>query len=158
MTLQINPEKMKAALTMDMLATDIADYLVRRGVSGDTAMGSGLTIATCFALLLLQSRSSIRCCPCGIVRLAMLVTGPLPRDSPHLRPSRRPRRIHPVPDLRPLPRPMARTLPTLLVRCEGRVRLRSERGEAECHWRTESGDGPAAGGGCTEAYRGVSDA
>lgn len=41
MTLQINPEKMKTALTMDMLATDIADYLVRRGVSGDTAMGSG---------------------------------------------------------------------------------------------------------------------
>lgn len=121
--------------------------------------GKRLTIATCFALLLLQSRSSIRCCPCGIVRLAMLVTGPLPRDSPHLRPSRRPRRIHPVPDLRPLPRPMARTLPKLLVRCEGRVRLRSERGEAECYWRTESGDGPAAGGGCTEAYRGgVSDA
>jgi argininosuccinate lyase len=30
---QIHPEKMKAALTMDMLATDIADYLVRKGVS-----------------------------------------------------------------------------------------------------------------------------
>lgn len=29
---QINPEKMAAALTMDMLATDIADYLVRKGV------------------------------------------------------------------------------------------------------------------------------
>ncbi|KAK8865795.1 argininosuccinate lyase [Kwoniella newhampshirensis] len=31
-TLSINPEKMAAALTMDMLATDIADYLVRKGV------------------------------------------------------------------------------------------------------------------------------
>ncbi|WVQ85437.1 argininosuccinate lyase [Cryptococcus sp. DSM 104549] len=31
-TLTINPEKMAAALTMDMLATDIADYLVRKGV------------------------------------------------------------------------------------------------------------------------------
>ena len=31
--MQIHPEKMKAALTMDMLATDIADYLVRKGVS-----------------------------------------------------------------------------------------------------------------------------
>ncbi len=31
--LQINREKMKAALTMDMLATDLADYLVRKGVS-----------------------------------------------------------------------------------------------------------------------------
>ncbi|KAB8606246.1 hypothetical protein FH972_025876 [Carpinus fangiana] len=31
-TLKIQPEKMKAALTPDMLATDIADYLVRKGV------------------------------------------------------------------------------------------------------------------------------
>lgn len=31
-TLDINPEKMKAALTPDMLATDLADYLVRKGV------------------------------------------------------------------------------------------------------------------------------
>ncbi|KAL7418464.1 argininosuccinate lyase [Cryptotrichosporon argae] len=31
-TLTINEDKMKAALTMDMLATDIADYLVRKGV------------------------------------------------------------------------------------------------------------------------------
>lgn len=31
-TLDINPEKMLAALTPDMLATDIADYLVRKGV------------------------------------------------------------------------------------------------------------------------------
>ncbi|WVF70798.1 argininosuccinate lyase [Kwoniella sp. CBS 6097] len=31
-TLSINSEKMAAALTMDMLATDIADYLVRKGV------------------------------------------------------------------------------------------------------------------------------
>lgn len=31
-TLAINPEKMRGALTMDMLATDLADYLVRKGV------------------------------------------------------------------------------------------------------------------------------
>ena len=31
-TLKINKEKMEAALTMDMLATDLADYLVRKGV------------------------------------------------------------------------------------------------------------------------------
>jgi argininosuccinate lyase len=31
-TLTIVPEKMSAALTMDMLATDLADYLVRKGV------------------------------------------------------------------------------------------------------------------------------
>ncbi|PRT53687.1 Argininosuccinate lyase [Wickerhamiella sorbophila] len=31
-TLKINSDKMKAALTMDMLATDLADYLVRKGV------------------------------------------------------------------------------------------------------------------------------
>ncbi|CDO56906.1 hypothetical protein DV113_002010 [Geotrichum candidum] len=31
-TLKIVPEKMQAALTMDMLATDLADYLVRKGV------------------------------------------------------------------------------------------------------------------------------
>ncbi|EJU05365.1 argininosuccinate lyase, partial [Dacryopinax primogenitus] len=30
-TLNIHPEKMRAALTMDMLATDLADYLVRKG-------------------------------------------------------------------------------------------------------------------------------
>lgn len=32
-TLTIHPEKMYSALTMDMLATDLADYLVRKGVS-----------------------------------------------------------------------------------------------------------------------------
>ncbi|ELU44781.1 argininosuccinate lyase [Rhizoctonia solani AG-1 IA] len=32
-TLNVNSEKMRAALTMDMLATDLADYLVRKGVS-----------------------------------------------------------------------------------------------------------------------------
>lgn len=32
-TLTVHPEKMRAALTMDMLATDLADYLVRKGVS-----------------------------------------------------------------------------------------------------------------------------
>ncbi|KAG9103096.1 argininosuccinate lyase [Ceratobasidium sp. 370] len=32
-TLNINAEKMRAALTMDMLATDLADYLVRKGAS-----------------------------------------------------------------------------------------------------------------------------
>lgn len=31
-TLEIRPEKMKAALTADMLATDVADYLVLKGV------------------------------------------------------------------------------------------------------------------------------
>ena len=31
---QIHPDKMKKALTMDMLATDLADYLVKQGVSG----------------------------------------------------------------------------------------------------------------------------
>lgn len=31
-TLSINKDKMEAALTMDMLATDLADYLVRKGV------------------------------------------------------------------------------------------------------------------------------
>lgn len=31
-TLNVNAEKMRAALTMDMLATDLADYLVRKGV------------------------------------------------------------------------------------------------------------------------------
>ncbi len=29
---QIHPDRMKDALTMDMLATDLADYLVRKGV------------------------------------------------------------------------------------------------------------------------------
>jgi argininosuccinate lyase len=32
MVLQIHPSKMRDALTMDMLATDLADYLVRKGV------------------------------------------------------------------------------------------------------------------------------
>jgi len=31
-TLRINEERMRGALTMDMLATDLADYLVRKGV------------------------------------------------------------------------------------------------------------------------------
>lgn len=31
-TLSINPSKMQQALTMDMLATDLADYLVRKGI------------------------------------------------------------------------------------------------------------------------------
>ncbi|KAG8731138.1 argininosuccinate lyase [Ceratobasidium sp. 428] len=31
-TLDVNAEKMRAALTMDMLATDLADYLVRKGM------------------------------------------------------------------------------------------------------------------------------
>ncbi|KAJ8095264.1 argininosuccinate lyase [Marasmius tenuissimus] len=31
-TLDIHPEKMRHALTMDVLATDLADYLVRKGV------------------------------------------------------------------------------------------------------------------------------
>ena len=32
--LQVHADKMRAALTMDVLATDLADYLVRKGVSG----------------------------------------------------------------------------------------------------------------------------
>ncbi|EEB99216.1 hypothetical protein MPER_01147 [Moniliophthora perniciosa FA553] len=31
-TLDIHPEKMRQALTMDVLATDLADYLVRKGI------------------------------------------------------------------------------------------------------------------------------
>ncbi|EIN07474.1 argininosuccinate lyase [Punctularia strigosozonata HHB-11173 SS5] len=31
-TLEVHPEKMRAALTMDVLATDLADYLVRKGI------------------------------------------------------------------------------------------------------------------------------
>lgn len=31
--IKVHPEKMRQALTMDMLATDLADYLVRKGVS-----------------------------------------------------------------------------------------------------------------------------
>ena len=30
---QVHGDKMHAALTMDVLATDLADYLVRKGVS-----------------------------------------------------------------------------------------------------------------------------
>jgi argininosuccinate lyase len=30
--IQVHPERMKQALTMDVLATDLADYLVRKGV------------------------------------------------------------------------------------------------------------------------------
>lgn len=33
MILQVFPDKMKASLTPDMLATDLAEYLVRKGVS-----------------------------------------------------------------------------------------------------------------------------
>lgn len=36
LTKQINEEKMRKACTMDMLATDIADYLVRKGVSASS--------------------------------------------------------------------------------------------------------------------------
>lgn len=32
LTLQLNPQRMQAALTEDMLATDVADYLVKRGL------------------------------------------------------------------------------------------------------------------------------
>lgn len=34
---QVHADKMRQALTMDMLATDLADYLVRKGVSSITA-------------------------------------------------------------------------------------------------------------------------
>ena len=32
-TVRINPSRMKSALSADMLATDLAEYLVRKGVS-----------------------------------------------------------------------------------------------------------------------------
>jgi argininosuccinate lyase len=32
MDFQVRPERMRQALTMDILATDLADYLVRKGV------------------------------------------------------------------------------------------------------------------------------
>ncbi|KIJ34689.1 hypothetical protein M422DRAFT_181746 [Sphaerobolus stellatus SS14] len=45
-TLNINPEKMRKALTMDMLATDLADYLVRKGMPfRDTHHISGRAVA-----------------------------------------------------------------------------------------------------------------
>jgi argininosuccinate lyase len=34
---QVHADKMRQALTMDMLATDLADHLVRKGVSSDVA-------------------------------------------------------------------------------------------------------------------------
>lgn len=40
-TMTIFPEKMRAALTPDMLATDLAEYLVRKGVSGRCRQDSG---------------------------------------------------------------------------------------------------------------------
>lgn len=46
-TLTVNKEKMEAALTMDMLATDLADYLVRKGVPfRETHHISGECVAT----------------------------------------------------------------------------------------------------------------
>jgi argininosuccinate lyase len=36
--LQIHPENMKRSLTHDMLATDLAEYLVRKGVSNSDAL------------------------------------------------------------------------------------------------------------------------
>ncbi|KAF8522212.1 argininosuccinate lyase [Hysterangium stoloniferum] len=45
-TLSIHPEKMREALTMDMLATDLADYLVRKGMPfRDTHHVSGRAVA-----------------------------------------------------------------------------------------------------------------
>lgn len=37
MARQVNAEKMQAALTMDMLATELAEYLVRKGVCSTLA-------------------------------------------------------------------------------------------------------------------------
>ncbi|QHS73656.1 argininosuccinate lyase ARG4 [Saccharomyces paradoxus] len=46
-TLTVNKDKMEAALTMDMLATDLADYLVRKGVPfRETHHISGECVAT----------------------------------------------------------------------------------------------------------------
>ena len=44
-TMQVNAEKMKAALTMDMLATDLADYLVRKGVGFHASYHLPLTLS-----------------------------------------------------------------------------------------------------------------
>lgn len=66
---------MKAALTMDMLATDIADYLVRKGVSSTPPQ-----------LLLVGSSSP----------------GAIPGDTPHLWPRRGTRREDQRANLRPL--------------------------------------------------------
>jgi argininosuccinate lyase len=38
-TLSINPEKMLAGLSDDMLATDLAEYLVRKGEVGQSCGG-----------------------------------------------------------------------------------------------------------------------
>lgn len=72
-TMNIFPEKMRAALTPDMLATDLAEYLVRKGVSsvrGDVDFDKSLLTA-----ISPPSR-----------------TDSLPRDAPHLRLSRSPLR------------------------------------------------------------------
>lgn len=47
-TLKINKDRMEGALTMDMLATDLADYLVRKGVPfRETHHISGQAVQTC---------------------------------------------------------------------------------------------------------------
>ena len=58
MKFQVHAEKMQAALTMDVLATDLADYLVRKGVSIilRTRLNIG-TIITEPRLLLFRSHS-----------------------------------------------------------------------------------------------------
>ena len=45
--MQVHPENMQRSLTADMLATDLAEYLVRKGVSarsGQSARGAEYTI------------------------------------------------------------------------------------------------------------------
>lgn len=37
-TKQVHPTKLRQALTMDVLATDLAEYLVRKGVSCEVAL------------------------------------------------------------------------------------------------------------------------
>lgn len=72
---QIKPERMRGALSADMLATDLAEYLVMRGVSH----------------LVAQSY------PSTADRL-----GALPRDTPHLGSRCRRRRGKGLPNLRPI--------------------------------------------------------
>jgi len=70
---QVHADKMRKALTMDMLATDLADYLVRKGVSSAVA-GTFELIVTNYGRSRsakpttyrggqshLQSRGSVRC-------------------------------------------------------------------------------------------------
>ena len=59
---QVHADKMRQALTMDVLATDLADYLVRKGVSASDS---------------------------DTLARVLIAADPLPRNAPHLRTRRR---------------------------------------------------------------------